>query len=88
MASTPTDLDALVAQKYQHGFVTDVESDTLAPGLDEDVVRVISKIKREPQFMLDWRLQALRHLPVSPSTPYSTASRSRRRSRTSCPGRA
>ena len=44
MASTPTDLDALVAQKYQHGFVTDVESDTLPPGLDEDVVRVISRI--------------------------------------------
>jgi Fe-S cluster assembly protein SufB len=61
MASTPTNLDALVAQKYQHGFVTDVESDTLPPGLDEDVVRAISKIKREPQFMLDWRLQALRH---------------------------
>ncbi|MGB7904697.1 MAG: hypothetical protein WCF43_08395, partial [Steroidobacteraceae bacterium] len=61
MASTPTDLDALVAQKYQHGFVTDVESDTLPPGLDEDVVRVISRIKREPQFMLDWRLKALRH---------------------------
>ena len=61
MSSTPTDLDALVAQKYQHGFVTDVESDTLPPGLDEDVVRVISRIKREPQFMLDWRLKALRH---------------------------
>jgi Fe-S cluster assembly protein SufB len=61
VASTPTDLDALVAQKYQHGFVTDVESETLPPGLDEDVVRAISKIKREPQFMLDWRLQALRH---------------------------
>ena len=61
MASTPTDLDALVTQKYQHGFVTDVESDTLPPGLDEDVVRVISRIKREPQFMLDWRLRALRH---------------------------
>src|SRR5512133_2370636 len=61
MATTPTDLDALVAQKYQHGFVTDVESDTLPPGLDEDVVRAISKIKREPQFMLDWRLRALRH---------------------------
>ena len=61
MSSTPTDLDALVAQKYQHGFVTDVESDTLPPGLDEDVVRAISKIKREPQFMLDWRLRALRH---------------------------
>jgi Fe-S cluster assembly protein SufB len=61
MSSTPTDLDVLVAQKYQHGFVTDVESDTLPPGLDEDVVRVISRIKREPQFMLQWRLQALRH---------------------------
>jgi Fe-S cluster assembly protein SufB len=60
-STTPTDLDALVAQKYQHGFVTDVESDTLPPGLDEDVVRVISRIKREPQFMLDWRLRALRH---------------------------
>jgi Fe-S cluster assembly protein SufB len=61
MSTSPTDLDALVAQKYQHGFVTDVESDTLPPGLDEDVVRAISRIKREPQFMLDWRLQALRH---------------------------
>ena len=60
MSSTPTDLDALVAQKYQHGFVTDVESDTLPPGLDEDVVRVISRIKREPQFRLDGRLTALR----------------------------
>jgi Fe-S cluster assembly protein SufB len=61
MASTPNDLDALVAQKYRHGFVTDVESDTFPPGLDEDVVRRISRIKREPQFLLDWRLKALRH---------------------------
>jgi Fe-S cluster assembly protein SufB len=61
MSSSPTDLDALVAQKYRHGFVTDVESDTLPPGLDEDVVRAISLRKREPQFLLDWRLKALRH---------------------------
>jgi Fe-S cluster assembly protein SufB len=61
MSTMQPDLDALVAQKYRHGFVTDVESDTLPPGLDEDVVRIISKIKREPQFMLDWRLKALRH---------------------------
>src|SRR5512134_20921 len=61
MSSPQADLDALVAQKYRHGFVTDVESDTLPPGLDEDVVRVISLKKREPQFMLDWRLTALRH---------------------------
>jgi Fe-S cluster assembly protein SufB len=61
MSTTQTELDALVAQKYRHGFVTDVESDTLPPGLDEDVVRIISRKKREPQFLLDWRLEALRH---------------------------
>jgi Fe-S cluster assembly protein SufB len=61
MSTPQTDLDALVAQKYRHGFVTDVESDTLPPGLDEDVVRIISRKKCEPQFLLDWRLRALRH---------------------------
>jgi Fe-S cluster assembly protein SufB len=61
MSTPQTELDALVAQKYRHGFVTDVESDTLPPGLDEDVVRIISRKKREPQFLLDWRLEALRH---------------------------
>ena len=61
MASTPPDLDAIVGQKYRHGFVTDIESDTVAPGLDEDVIRLISRKKREPQFMLDWRLAAYRH---------------------------
>ena len=55
------DLDALVAQKYRHGFVTDIESDTLPPGLDEDVIRLVSRKKGEPQFMLDWRLRAYRH---------------------------
>ena len=55
------DLDALVKRSYQHGFVTDIDSDTVAPGLDEDVVRLISRKKREPQFLLDWRLKALRH---------------------------
>ena len=59
--TTTSELEDLVGQKYRHGFVTDVESDTLPPGLDEDVVRAISRIKREPQFMLDWRLRAYRH---------------------------
>jgi Fe-S cluster assembly protein SufB len=54
-----TDLDALVGRGYQHGFVTEIESDTVAPGLDEDVIRLISHKKREPQFLLDWRLKAL-----------------------------
>ena len=59
--SANTELDALVSGQYRHGFVTDIESDTVAPGLDEDVVRLISRKKREPQFLLDWRLRALAH---------------------------
>ncbi|MCJ7453290.1 MAG: Fe-S cluster assembly protein SufB [Steroidobacteraceae bacterium] len=60
MASTEHDIEAIVARKYRHGFVTDIESETLPPGLDEDVVRLISAIKGEPKFMLDWRLKAFR----------------------------
>jgi len=64
MASNPqTDpaLEALVQQKYRHGFVTDIESDTVPPGLDEDVIRLISRKKNEPSFMLEWRLKSYRH---------------------------
>ncbi|HUO80965.1 MAG TPA: Fe-S cluster assembly protein SufB [Steroidobacteraceae bacterium] len=61
MTSTPTDLDALVAQKYQHGFVTEIDADTVPPGLDEDVIRLISRKKGEPAFLLEWRLKAYRH---------------------------
>jgi Fe-S cluster assembly protein SufB len=58
--ATPS-LDAIVGQKYRHGFVTDIESDTVPPGLDEDVIGLISRKKGEPQFMLDWRLRSYRH---------------------------
>jgi Fe-S cluster assembly protein SufB len=58
--STP-DLNALVSRSYRHGFVTDIDADTVPPGLDESVVRLISRKKQEPQFLLDWRLRALRH---------------------------
>jgi Fe-S cluster assembly protein SufB len=63
MASNPHDesLEALVGQKYRHGFITDIEADTVPPGLNEDVIRLISRKKGEPQFMLDWRLKAYRH---------------------------
>ncbi len=54
-------IEQAVAGKYRHGFVTDIESDTVPPGLDEDVVRLISRKKEEPQFLLDWRLKAFRH---------------------------
>ena len=60
MSTTPeTNLDELLARRYQHGFVTDIESDTTPPGLDRDTVKFISHKKGEPQFLLDWRLRAL-----------------------------
>jgi Fe-S cluster assembly protein SufB len=63
MSSNPRDesLEALVGQKYRHGFITDIEADTVPPGLNEDVIALISRKKGEPQFMLDWRLKAYRH---------------------------
>ena len=61
MAATTHDVEALIERGYEHGFFTDIESDTVAPGLDEDVIRLISKKKNEPAFMLDWRLRAYRH---------------------------
>jgi Fe-S cluster assembly protein SufB len=54
-------LEALVAKKYRHGFVTDIESDTVPPGLDESVIRLISRKKNEPEFMLKWRLKSFEH---------------------------
>ncbi len=59
--SNNSELSALFDRGYEHGFVTDIESDTIAAGLDESVVRLISAKKREPQFLLDWRLRALAH---------------------------
>ena len=61
MSSQSPDLEALVGQKYRHGFVTDIEADTVPPGLDEDVIRLISRKKSEPAFLLEWRLKAFRH---------------------------
>ncbi len=51
-------LTQALQQPYRHGFVTEVETDSLPPGLDEDIVRAISKRKREPEFLLKWRLAA------------------------------
>jgi Fe-S cluster assembly protein SufB len=54
-------LQNLIDQPYKHGFVTDIESDTVARGLSEDVIRVISHKKNEPDWLLEFRLQAYRH---------------------------
>src|SRR6185312_16517181 len=61
MSASATGFDELVSREYQHGFVTDLEADTLPRGLSEDVIRLISAKKTEPAFMLDWRLAAYRH---------------------------
>ncbi len=61
MSEIANQLESLLGRGYQHGFVTDIESDTVPPGLDEDVVRLISRKKREPAFLTEWRLKALRH---------------------------
>src|ERR1043165_7656889 len=63
MATNPQNdpLEALVNQKYRHGFVTEIEADTVPPGLDEDVIRLISRKKQEPEFLLQWRLNAYQH---------------------------
>src|ERR671921_583325 len=53
-------IETLVNREYQYGFVTDVETDTLPPGLSEEVVRLISAKKGEPGWLLDWRLKAYR----------------------------
>ena len=55
------DIDSLLGRSYRHGFVTEIDSDTVPPGLDESVVRLISRKKGEPEFLLEWRLRALRH---------------------------
>ncbi len=53
-------IESLVTREYQHGFVTDVETETVPRGLSEDTVRLISAKKNEPPFMLEWRLKAYR----------------------------
>ncbi len=58
-----------INKKYQHGFVTEVDADTIAPGLNEDVIRFISHKKNEPAFLLEWRLQAYhKWLQMTPPT--------------------
>src|SRR5690554_2799400 len=58
---TSTNFDDILDQPYKYGFVSDIESDTLPPGLNEDVIHFISAKKEEPQFMLDFRLKTYRH---------------------------
>ena len=60
MATQDKLIEEFANREYEHGFVTDVEQDTLPPGLDEDVIRFISSKKGEPEWLLEWRLKAYR----------------------------
>ena len=61
MATASDPIQDHVEQEYKWGFVTDIESDSAPPGLDEDIVAFISGKKHEPEWMLQWRLKAYRH---------------------------
>ncbi|UZE95448.1 Fe-S cluster assembly protein SufB [Alkalimarinus alittae] len=60
MSDSDKSVNELIKNEYKHGFVTDIESDTFAAGLDEETVRNISARKNEPEWMLEWRLKAYR----------------------------
>ena len=61
MNTATNTVEDFIQSEYKYGFVTDIEADTVAPGLNEDVIRLISAKKNEPTFMLEWRLKAYRH---------------------------
>ena len=54
-------IEQLTSKEYKYGFVTDIESDIAPPGLNDDIVRLISSKKEEPAWLLEWRLKAFHH---------------------------
>src|ERR687889_1008105 len=60
MSTATETIEQLANREYKYGFVTDVESETIPKGLNEDVVRLISQKKNEPEWLLEWRLKAYR----------------------------
>jgi len=61
MSTATETIESLVKQEYKYGFYTDVETDSAPPGLSEDTIRLISRRKKEPEWLTDWRLKAYRH---------------------------
>lgn len=74
MSKSNQEIISLLDREYEHGFVTDIESETFPPGLNEDIIRRLSKVKGEPQFMLDWRLKAFAHWQTLEEPRWSTVS--------------
>ncbi len=61
MSAATDTLEEFAAKEYEYGFVSDIDANSIAPGLSEDVVRIISARKNEPEWLLEWRLKAYRH---------------------------
>jgi Fe-S cluster assembly protein SufB len=61
MSTETQKIQDLANQEYKYGFYTDIETDSAPPGLNEDIIRLISAKKEEPEFMLEWRLKAYKH---------------------------
>ena len=69
-------LEMFANREYKEGFVTEVEADTFEPGLNEDIIKRLSALKREPEWMLEWRLKAYKHFltlkePTWPNVKYT-----------------
>ncbi|HEX4264878.1 MAG TPA: Fe-S cluster assembly protein SufB [Verrucomicrobiae bacterium] len=66
MSTATETIEGLVQQEYKYGFVTDVETESAPPGLNENIIRLISNKKKEPEWLLEWRLKAFRHWQTMP----------------------
>ncbi len=60
MSTSTETIEELATREYKYGFVTDVEAEAIPAGLSEDIVRMISAKKHEPEWLLEWRLKAYR----------------------------
>ncbi len=66
MSTATETIEGFVKQEYKYGFITDVETESAPPGLNEDIIRLISAKKKEPEWMIEWRLKAYRHWKTMP----------------------
>ena len=64
-------IHAQLGRKYDAGFITDIETDSLPPGLSEDIIRALSAKKHEPEWMTQWRLAAYRHWQTMPNPEWA-----------------
>src|SRR5512137_149511 len=61
MSTATETIEGIVKQEYRYGFITDIEADAAPPGLNENIIQLISTKKNEPEWLMEWRLKAYRH---------------------------